>query len=289
MSSARPVNIAHRGASAYAPEHTLAAYRLAIDMGADFVEQDLQLTRDGVLVCLHDAGLERTTDVEEIFPDRGVEREIRGETRRVWPVSEFTLDEIRRLDAGSWFGVDFAGVRIPTFQEAIDLVKGKAGIYPETKDPDDHESLGFEMEAELARVLAENGLDSAEAQAATPVYIQSFSPDSLKRMRAQTGSVYRLIQLVRTAQADILMTDKGLAEVAEYATGIGPSLRILLSDPSRAVAARRVGLEIHPYTVRASDLPAGFSDASSLMSYLFDEIGVTGVFTDNPDLFPAPK
>jgi glycerophosphoryl diester phosphodiesterase len=284
--ASKPVNIAHRGASAYAPEHTLAAYRLAIEMGADYVEQDLQLTRDGALVCLHDPSLERTTNVEEVFPDRGVVLEIEGERRTVWPVSEFTLAEIRRLDAGGWFGEEFSGERVPTFQEAIDLVKRRAGIYPETKEPEHYAALGACMEAEVASVLADNGLDTEEGQASTPVFLQSFSPDSLKRMRRLTGSTYRMIQLVRREQADTLLSDDGLAEVARYANGVGPALSILLSDPSRGRAARRLGLEVHPYTVRASDLPEPFVEATTFMRFLLTRMGATGVFTDNPDQFP---
>ena len=284
--AARSVNIAHRGASAYAPEHTLAAYQLALDMGADYVEQDLQLTKDGVLVCLHDTTLERTTNVEEVFPERAIEIEVRGEPRKVWRVADFTLAEIQQLDAGSWFDGAFAGARVPTFQEAIDLVKGEAGIYPETKAPEEYAALGFPMEEAVAEVLAANGLDTAEGRATTPVFIQSFSPDSLKRMHALVGSTYPLIQLVGGSEAPTLMTDNGLTEVATYAAGIGPALPILLDDPSRVAAARELGLAIHPYTVRASRLPVGFADATAYMAYLFDELGVTGVFTDNPDLFP---
>ena len=283
---AGPVNIAHRGASAYAPEHTLPAYRLAIEMGADFVEQDLQLTRDGVLICMHDTTLDRTTNVEEVFPDRATEVERRGARVQVWRVADFTLDEIKTLDAGSWFDDEFAGTRVPTFQEAIDLVKGQAGIYPETKAPEEYEALGFTMEEELARVLAANALDTPAEQSETPIYVQSFSPDSLKRMYALTRDTYDLVQLVGGGQAATLLTDDGLREVAEYADGIGPAVQLIADEPSRAVAARGLGLEIHPYTVRASRLPDGFSDAGAYMRYLFDDLGATGVFTDNPDLFP---
>ena len=97
--SSRKLLVAHRGASAYAPEHTLAAYRLALEQRADYVEQDLALTRDGVLVCLHDPTLERTTNVEAVFPDRA--RVVNGAKR--WFAVDFTLDEIKQLDAGSWF------------------------------------------------------------------------------------------------------------------------------------------------------------------------------------------
>ena len=281
-----PINIAHRGASAYAPEHTLPAYALAIEMGADYVEQDLQLTRDGVLICMHDTTLDRTTNVEELFPDRATEVEFRGTARQVWRVSDFTLDEIKTLDAGSWFDAEFAGTRVPTFQEAIDLVKGQAGMYPETKAPEEYEALGLTMEEELARVLAANGLDSPEAQHATPIFVQSFSPASLQRMHALTGETYALVQLVGGGQAETLLTDDGLRDVARYADGIGPSIQLLVDDPSRSTAARALGLEIHPYTVRASRLPDGFTDAGAYMRHLFDDLGATGVFTDNPDLFP---
>ncbi len=286
LTAEAPVNIAHRGASAYAPEHTLAAYQLALDMGADFVEQDLQLTEDGVLVCLHDTTLERTTNVEELFPARTVEIEDRGRTRQVWRVADFSLAEIKELDAGSWFGEAFAGARVPTFQEAIDLVKGQAGIYVETKAPEAYHALGFTMEAELVRVLAENGLDTPVGQSTTPVFVQSFSPESLMRMGELAAGAYPLVQLVGVSRAATLMTDQGLAEVAAYAVAVGPALSILLDDPTRAMAARRAGLHLHPYTVRATRVPERFPDATAYMSYLFEDLGATGVFTDNPDLFP---
>lgn len=284
-----PINVAHRGASAYAPEHTLPAYELAVEMGADYVEQDLQVTRDGVLICLHDTTLERTTDVEEVFPDRAVTVETGGRARRAWPAAAFTLDEVKRLDAGSWFDAEFAGARIPTLQEAIDLVQGRAGLYVETKDPDRYDAMGLAMEAALAGVLAANGLDSPEGRATTPVFVQSFSPASLRRMRALAGDAYPLVQLVGGGQAATLLTDAGLVEVAGYADGVGPAFPILLADPSRAAAVRAAGLELHPYTVRDGAVPERFGDAAGLMTHLFDDLGATGVFTDNPDLFPRRR
>ena len=107
---AKKTNVAHRGASAYAPEHTLAAYRLAIEMGADYVEQDLAVTKDGVLICLHDASLERTTNVEELFPDRARHASAwKARPRKAWLANDFTLAEIKRLDAGSWFDAEVQG------------------------------------------------------------------------------------------------------------------------------------------------------------------------------------
>lgn len=283
---AAPINIAHRGASAYAPEHTLPAYELALEMGADYVEQDLQLTRDGHLICLHDTTLERTTDVEEIFPERAETVETDGAPRRVWPVAAFTLEEVRRLDAGSWFDAEFAGVRVPTLQEAIELVQGRAGLYLETKDPETWGALGFAMEEELLRVLAANGLDSPARRAATPVFVQSFSAASLRRVRALAGDAYPLVQLVGLPGTAQLLTDDGLAAVAAYAAGVGPAFPMLLADPSRARAVRGAGLELHPYTVREGPALERFGGAAALMTRLIDEFGATGVFTDNPDLFP---
>src|SRR4029079_10591714 len=137
------VLIAHRGASAHAAGHTLEAYRLAIAQGADYVEQDLQITKDGVLVCLHDLTLERTTNVAVVFPERFVTEQNNGREVKHWYVSDFTLSEIKRLDAGSWFDRKFRGARVPTFQEAIDLIRGKAGLYPETKEPEVYGRRGF--------------------------------------------------------------------------------------------------------------------------------------------------
>src|SRR5262245_55277636 len=179
----RPALIAHRGASAYAPEHTLQAYRLALKQGADFVEPDLQITKDGVLVCLHDTSLERTTNVRQVFPDRA--REVNG--RKTWPVADFTLEEVQKLDAGSWKDAKFAGSRVPTFQQRIDEVKGKAGLFPETKAPEVYGELGLNMEKLLMEVLAKNRLERHGADPKTPVVIQSFSADSLKVLRKEYG------------------------------------------------------------------------------------------------------
>src|SRR5713101_436625 len=107
--------IAHRGASAYAPENTMPAFDLAVRQGAGCIEHDLQVTRDGVLVCLHDRTLERTTNVREVFPHRGRDVLERGAVVRRWLVHDFTLAEVRQLDAGSWFRPEFAGARVPIF------------------------------------------------------------------------------------------------------------------------------------------------------------------------------
>src|SRR5262249_49105916 len=132
--------IAHRGASGYAPEHTLVSYQLAIVQHADFVEPDLALTRDNVLICLHDDSLERRTEVEQVFPNRfKMDRSGRAPRKR-WFANDFTLAEIRRLDAGVWFEPKFIRSRVPTWQDAIDLVRGKAGLYTELKSPEFYKS-----------------------------------------------------------------------------------------------------------------------------------------------------
>jgi glycerophosphoryl diester phosphodiesterase len=279
-SDPRKINIAHRGASAYAPEHTLAAYRLALAQGADYVEQDLQISKDGVLVCLHDLTLERTTNVEELFPTRAAAG---PGGRKTWNVSDFTLQELKTLDAGSWFDAKFAGERIPTFQEAIDLVRGKAGLYPETKGPEVYGSRGFDMEALVLAQLAKNTL---EADAKTPVIIQSFSAESLRKMRA-AGTTVPLTFLVSDLDPsrDRWLTDEGLKEVRQFAAGLGPAKALLLSDPTLARRAHAAGLTITPYTFRSAGLPAGRTVKEEMEEFLY-RIGVDALFTDNPDQFP---
>jgi glycerophosphoryl diester phosphodiesterase len=143
--------VAHRGASAYAPENTVPAFRLAADQGATFVEFDLQLTKDRQIVCLHDNSLERTTDVEELFPDRfrTVPATQASPVTKRWMLEDFTLAEIRRLDAGAWFDPKFRGTRIPTFGETIDSLRGRSGLFIELKTPERYEGIERLILAEL--------------------------------------------------------------------------------------------------------------------------------------------
>src|SRR5688572_31201478 len=175
-------NVAHRGASAYAPEHTLAAYKLAIEMGADYVEQDLAVTKDGVLICLHDASLERTTNVEQVFPDRAVSISLEGKTRRAWVANDFTLAEIKQLDAGSWFDQKFTGERVPTFDEAVALVRGKAGLFPELKTPEIYEGRNIDFEKLVADALDKHGLRGPKADPKTPIILQTFGQSSARQL-----------------------------------------------------------------------------------------------------------
>ena len=276
--------VAHRGASAYAPEHTLAAYRLALAQKADYVEQDLQITKDGVLVCLHDETLERTTNVAEVFPQRG-----QGEQgQRHWLVADFTLAEIKQLDAGAWFNEKFKGERVPTFQEAIDAVRGKAGLYPETKAPESYAGRGFSMERLLADALKKNQLDQPNADPRTPVIIQSFSPASLRKLAEEQQTKLPLILLIgRPQDAQQWLSVAGLQAAKKFAAGIGPAKSLIEADPKLVARAHAAGLTVTPYTFR-SGMTGRYADVQAEMRHFLFTYGVDAVFTDNPDQFPKP-
>lgn len=283
-----PQLIAHRGASAYAPEHTLAAYALAIEQGADFIEPDLQITRDSVLIALHDETLERTTDVRDVYPSRFREYREADSVVRRWHASDFTLDEIKRLDAGSWFGPEFAASRVPTLREVIELARGRVGIYPETKAPEAYSALGLEMERLLLVELGVHGLATRGADAATPVVIQSFSPTSLRVLRDDLGSDLPLTLLLSGYQAREWTTPEGLARVSAFATGIGPSKDLIFEDPELVDRAHQAGLSVAPWTF-GSQRPEEYDDVRKEMAYFVCELGVDALFTDNPDLFTRRK
>lgn len=269
--------VAHRGASAYAPEHTLEAYRLALEQGADYVEQDLQVTKDGVLVCLHDVTLERTTNVEEIFPERfKLENGVKH-----WNVADFTLAEIKQLDAGSWFNAKFAGAKVPTWQEAIDLVRGKAGLFPETKEPEYYGSRGFDMEKLVLAQLKKNKLPDKK----TPVLIQSFSPESLRKMKLELKTKIPLVLLINPQMQKEWLTAEGLQKAKQFSIGIGPAKMLLDGKPELVKLAHETGLSVTPYT--ANDRAKGrFATVRDELQYYLYTLGVDAFFTDNPDQFP---
>lgn len=247
----KKVLVAHRGASAYAPEHTVAAYRLAIEQKADFVEQDLQITKDGVLVCLHDLTLERTTNVEEVFPNRfkqdiSEDQQTGAQTAKHWYVSDFTLAEIKQLDAGIWKGEKFKGERVPTWQEAIDLVRGKAGMYPETKAPEVYGRRGFDMEKLLIESLKKNKLDRPGADAKTPIIIQSFSDASLRKLRDIHKTKLPLVFLIHDDPQGKWLTEAGLKNVKAFANGIGPNKSLVEREPKIVQWAHAAGLTVTP-------------------------------------------
>ena len=278
------VLIAHRGASAYAPEHSADAYTLAIAQGADFVEQDLAVTKDGVLVSIHDLTLERTTDVENVFPARFVEDQAGSASVKRWYVNDFTLAEIKRLDAGSYFDRKFAGTRILTFQEAIDLVRGKAGLYPELKDPEFYRQRGVNPEKLFADIVRKNGL---EADPKTPLVLQSFDDATLKASAVDLPRVPRVF-LVSPQDAGRIDAPEKLKEIASWATGIGPNKVILEKAPGIVEWAHAAGLTVTPWTFRASQ-PGKYASVRDEMAYFLFTLGVDELFTDNPDMFPRTK
>ncbi len=274
----RPWLIAHRGASAYAPENTVPAFRLAAEQHAAFVEFDLQLTRDRQIVCLHDESLERTTDVEEIFPDRF--RTVSGgggaATRR-WLLADFTLAELRTLDAGSWFGPTFRGTRIPTFAETIESLRGRSGLFIELKAPEKYPGIEGMILAELKA----RGLDQPGADPRTPVLLQSFTASSLQIL-AGTGTKLPLHLLVSAKDAPQWLTPEGLSRAKAFASGLSPEKTIVKDHADGIARARQLGLLITPYTFRASAV-TGFPDVRAEMAHYLDTLGVDGVITDNPD------
>ncbi len=270
--------VGHRGACAYAPENTLASYRLALSHQVEFVEQDLQITKDKVLVCSHDTSLERVSNVAEIFPDRFQEKEIKGQKIKQWLIHDFTLDEIQQLDAGARFNPKFKGEKIPTFQDAIDLIKGKAGLCPETKGPEYYGRLGFDMEALFIEVLKKNGLNKASVNPKTPILIQSFSKQSLdKLLKTKTG--WPMLWLSATKWTPAMLDEAG-----KKFSALGPSKGEV--TPAFVEQAHTHGLKVIPFTFRQSETPKQFAGVKEEMRHFLDDLGVDGMFTDNPDQFP---
>jgi glycerophosphoryl diester phosphodiesterase len=280
----KPWLIAHRGASAYAPENTVPAFRLAADQRAAFVEFDLQLTKDRQIVCLHDESLERTTDVEDVFPDRF--RTVsagRGPATRRWLLADFTLAELRMLDAGSWFGPSFRATRIPTFAETIDSLRGRSGLFIELKAPEKYPGIERMILAELKA----RGLDQPGADPRTPVLLQSFTASSLQIL-AGTGTKLPLHLLVSAKDAQQWLTPEGLSRVKTFASGLSPEKTIVKDHAEGIARARQLGLLITPYTFRASAVK-GFADVRTEMAHYLDTLGVDGVITDNPDQMPPRR
>ncbi len=278
----RKINVAHRGASAYAPEHTLAAYRLALEQGADYVEQDLAVTRDGVLICLHDPTLERTTDVEELFPDRSSSVTWEGKTRKSWLANDFTLAEIKMLDAGSWFGAQFKGERIPTFDEAVALIRGKAGMFPELKTPEVYAGRPVDFERLVAAALDTHGLRGMAGESKTPIILQTFSASSAKKLAAIKIGVPIVLLVSEENAWDSPARTK---EWKAYVQGFGPAKSIIESNPDFVKWAHAEGLTVTPYTFRSANTGKYPSVRAEMEHFLYG-LGVDGLFTDNPDQFP---
>jgi glycerophosphoryl diester phosphodiesterase len=247
------LNIGHRGASAYAPEHTFAAYDLALEQGADYIEIDLQMTADGVLVAMHDKTLNRTATAPEGVPNRYC----RG------LVSKKTLEQIKMCDVGSWFSPEYADQRIPTLEEIFKEYGTSVNYYIETKNPE----AAPGMEEELLSLMDEYGLTEA-AEENWQVLIQSFSAESLMKIH-EMNSDLPLIQLYWAGTSKSIQRD--LDAVSAYAVGIGPYKKDV--DAALVEAAHEHCLAVHPYTVNTVE------EMEELIS-----LGVDGMFTNNPDL-----
>jgi glycerophosphoryl diester phosphodiesterase len=255
--AAAVVNIGHRGAAAWAPEHTLASYDLALAMGADYIEQDLQLTSDGVLVVMHDDTLDRTA--------RGPAENCTG------PVATKTLAQIQTCDVGSWFNEarperakpEYVGLRIPTLEEVFRRYRRRANYYIETKSPDDADR----MEERLLELLRRYDLVRPARQ--WRVLIQSFSAASLLRVHAMDAKL-PLIQLVVTLGQGPAR-EAALDEIASYAVGVGPIAGTV--DAAVLTGAHARCLAVHPFTV----------DEPGQMGQLI-AAGVDGMFTNAPDV-----
>jgi glycerophosphoryl diester phosphodiesterase len=303
-----PIVIAHRGASGYLPEHTLPAKALAHGMGADYIEQDVVLTKDDVPIVLHDIHLDTVTDVARRYPDRA------RDDGRYYAI-DFTLAEIRSLNACERFDhetgqavfphrfpVGRGRFEIPTLSEELELIQGlnhstgrTAGIYPEIKAPAFHRRDGKDISRIVLAALTAAGYTERDDL----VYVQCFDAVETRRLRDELHTELKLIQLIgentwKESDTDYnaLRTAAGLRTVAEYADGIGPSLDHIITgmDASgRPVFstlvedAHRYGLAVHPYTLRADALPSYAPDFETLMRLVVQRAGVDGLFTDFPD------
>lgn len=280
------VSIAHGGASQHLPFSSLTAFEAAVEMRPDYIETDIQITSDGVLICFHDLVLERRTNVEELFPNRYTVVEVDGATAKTWYVNDFTLAEIKTLDFGSWFSPEYSEERIVSFQELIDLVRGKVGLYPESKDPDFYRSRGMDIDQALHELFVLNGLDTPEGQEGTPIVIQSFHETSLQRLRQLNGDNYALIQLVWEGQDYDYMSDAGLEHIASYADGVAPILRMVVPpNADRIAAAHEAGLWVHIWHADGNFPTAGYT-SSAYMSYLLDTLNIDGIMNHEPNEFP---
>lgn len=332
-----PIVIAHRGASGYLPEHTLAAYERAIEQGADFIEPDLVSTKDGVLIVRHELNITETTNVSDHseFAARRTTKVIDGTSVEGWFADDFTLAEIKTLRARQRLPFrpqQFNDLfEIPTFEEVISLAKRESarrgriiGVYPETKHPSYHRSVGLPLEEKLIETLNRHGWNDRTA----PVFIQSFETANLRALRKMTG--VRLVQLIdgvglgpdgsplpgrpydfeasgdSRTYADLL-TEDGLAEIRTYADGIGPWKRYLVGAIARAGAdeseakllapssvirdAHKAGLFVHAWTFRNDpQYLATDYGGDPLEEYRqFYRLGVDGVFSDFPDTAIAAR
>ena len=297
----RALVIAHRGASGYLPEHTAEAKVLAYGMGADYLEQDVVATRDGKLIVLHDVTLDAVTDVAAVFQGRA-----RSDGRHY--AIDFDLAEIRQLRVierrrvgtseplyPRRFAASAFPFRVSTLAEEIELIRGlnrttgrRVGIYPEIKEPRWHREHGIDLAALLLEELERHGYCSVDA----PVFVQCFDSAELARIRIDLGSSLPLVQLLPDSERALTADD--VATLAAHATGVGLPYEQLIVPPGSLAASpkpaplgaalRAAGLQIHPYTFRADQLPAWATSLRELLRLFLGDLGVDGVFCDHPDI-----
>jgi len=310
----KPIVIAHRGASGERPEHTLLGYRLAIAEGADFIEPDLVLTKDGHFVVRHENEIAGTTDVANRpeFAARKATKIIDGQKITGWFTEDFTLAELKTLRARERLpalrpgSAKFDGQeQVPTYEEVVNLAKAESrrlgrmiGTYPEMKHPSYFAGLGMPMEQRLADALKAFGLDSKSA----PVFVQCFEVAPLKAIGAMTKA--RRVMLVGSGAAPVdVKSAAGIKAIAAFAEGLGPEWPLIVPvtadgalGPATSVVAdaHAAGLAVHPWTVRAENAflppklrkgtaPADHGDVGALYKALFDT-GIDGLFSDFPGL-----
>ena len=252
MNQNKLLTVAHRGASGYAPEHTIPSYKLGEEMKGDYIEIDLQMTKDGKLIAMHDESVDRTTNGTGL-------------------VKNYTLQQLKELDAGSWFNEKYPdkanpayeGIKVPTLEEVIQTFGKDARYYIETKSPDVYPG----MEEELLRILEKYDLTGVNERS-SKVLIQSFSQESLLKMH-QLDPNLPLIQLI-SYKEPATISEEELRELNDYAVGVGMSASKI--DENYVQQVRNAGLLIHPYTVNEKE------DMARLLDW-----GVTGMFTNYPD------
>ncbi|UPA09543.1 glycerophosphodiester phosphodiesterase [Borrelia nietonii YOR] len=298
-----PLVIAHRGASGYLPEHTLESKAYAYALGADYLEQDIVLTKDNIPVIMHDPELDTTTNVAKLFPERA------RENGRYYSV-DFTLDELKSLSLSERFDpasrnpiypnrfpLNEYDFKIPTLEEEIQFIQGlnkstgrNVGIYPEIKKPLWHKQQGKDISKIVIELLNKYGYKSKEDK----IYLQTFDFDELKRIREELGYQGKLIMLVGENDWDEAPTDyeyikseEGMAEVAKYSDGIGPWIPQIIIEgkiTDLTSLAHKHNMEVHPYTLRIDALPSYVKDADELLDLLFNKAKVDGIFTDFTDI-----
>ena len=304
----RPLVIAHRGASGYLPEHTLAAKAYAHALGADFLEQDLVLTKDDVPVVLHDIYLDTVTDVAKRFPEK-------KRTDGRYYALDLTLVELKTLRVTERFnaktGVPVYAKRFPagqsefhisTLEEELQLVQGlnhstgrHVGVYPEIKQPKWHREQGHDISKIVLPILARYGY----ATKADACFLQCFELPEVRRIRGELGWQGRIVMLIegRAKGEDgtdyaHLCTASGLKELASVADGIGPAIARIVAWPSvgqRKITdlvklAHEARLVVHPYTIRLDELPKNCPSVEDLHAALFRDAGIDGVFSDFTDV-----